>query len=89
MRLIDADALIEELKWCKGQSTDKDKWDDVIERVTKQPIIDALAMLKEREPVKAEKRLELKEFIVCGYCKSHLLHKFSYCPECGRSVKWE
>ena len=38
MRLIDADALVEEFSWCMGQSkeNEKDRWRDVIERVDAQ-----------------------------------------------------
>lgn len=46
MRLIDADAMRENLLWCKGQSGSYDDyWDDVIERLDAQPTVDVLQTL--------------------------------------------
>ena len=45
--------------------------------------------LKEQKPVEPKKQIEEAEWIVCGNCNKHLIHKWKYCPYCGRSVKWE
>lgn len=49
---------------------------------------DALAMLKAQEPVEPMKRIEETEWTVCGCCKSHIISKWSFCPYCGKAVKW-
>jgi len=58
-------------------------------------IADAIALLKAREPVEYVihcKNADLNngaEF-ACGECGGSLLHKkLSYCPWCGREVKWD
>ena len=51
--------------------------------------VGAITLLKEREPVKTKRRVEQTEFNVCGCCGAHLLHRFRFCPECGRAVKWD
>lgn len=47
MRLIDADALREQLVWCKEQAGRFDTfWDDVIERLDSLPTADAVAVVR-------------------------------------------
>lgn len=51
MRLIDADAMRENLLWCKEQSGSYDNyWDDVIERLDAQPTVGGWISVKDRMP---------------------------------------
>ena len=52
-------------------------------------VSDALALLKEQEAVKPVKQIEQNEWTACGNCKKHIISKWTFCPYCGRSVKWE
>lgn len=51
---------------------------------------DALALLKEQEPV-APKRIDGKKnhFIKCGNCNDDLMTGMNFCPKCGKAVKWD
>ena len=46
-------------------------------------------LLKEREAVRSVKQIEQTEWTVCGNCKNHIISRWTFCPYCGRSVKWE
>ena len=53
---------------------------------------DALELLKEQEPVKAEKEYSkgnLSWWHVCGSCHAPINPNDKYCNECGRRVKWD
>ena len=50
---------------------------------------DAISMLKEQEAVGVKRRVEETEWNVCGNCGGHLIHKWQFCPYCGRTAKWE
>lgn len=59
---------------------------------------DAIALLKdqeprvltlEQEPIKVERHMEETEWNVCGNCGSHVIHKWAYCPYCGKRLKWD
>ena len=58
---------------------------------------DALALLKEKEPVEAtEKQKEFaKKFGItvpqywCGECHYMLAYLTRFCPNCGKKVKWD
>ena len=59
---------------------------------------DALKLLKEQvaiKPTKFQKEYDFRSEIVdayrCGNCQHELDHveKWSYCPKCGRKVKWD
>lgn len=50
---------------------------------------DIFELLKEQEAVKPMKRIEENEWTVCGCCKNHIISKWSFCPYCGKAVKWE
>ena len=53
MRMIDADAMRENLLWCKEQSGSYDNyWDDVIERLDAQPTVGGWISVKDRLPEK-------------------------------------
>lgn len=54
---------------------------------------DALALLKEQEPVEPKKRDvdygNLKSWAwICGVCGGDVIWGRRYCPDCGRAVKW-
>lgn len=53
-------------------------------------IDDALALLREQEPVKpiAEGKRPYRWFR-CGNCEEPLYGPWNYCPKCGRKVKWD
>jgi len=60
-RLIDADAMREELLWCKSQSSSYDNyWDDVIERLDAQPTITFDDLLEQRAREIEQKRWEYR-----------------------------
>lgn len=54
---------------------------------------DALAMLKEQEPVRAGKKIKagdvVLDFYQCGHCKNAIRKPWRYCPFCGKAVKWD
>ena len=53
---------------------------------------DALALLKEQEPVKPEVYYVSQDkykFYRCPVCKIAWYYKGNYCLGCGRAVKWE
>ena len=54
-------------------------------------IDDALELLKEQEPVKPTRTLspEGNWWEDCGACDTVLLKWYTYCPNCGRKVKWD
>ena len=57
------------------------------------PTIDVLALLKEQEAVKPKSKSRHGSTTMyqhfCGNCMAMLHGKPKYCPNCGRSVKWE
>lgn len=59
-----------------------------------QWIDDAIAALREKEPVTPYKRtdevygLESTEW-ACPKCDGHIVIFSKYCPTCGRAVKWD
>ena len=67
--------------------------------VPQQLVLDALALLKAQEPIAPEPTTD--NDWVCGNCAESLVgyseldaggfvtYRFSYCPNCGRAVKWE
>ena len=52
---------------------------------------DAIALLKEQEPVKPKWASGIKgSEALCGSCMAWLSdHSWAYCPRCGRKVKWD
>jgi hypothetical protein len=54
---------------------------------------DALALLKEQEPIKPKSKVrhgengQIQHW--CGNCMAMLHGKPKYCSNCGRQVKWE
>ena len=57
--------------------------------LTYSSVVELLALLKEQEAVKVEKRKEETEWNVCSNCGGHLISKWTFCPYCGRTVKWD
>ena len=47
---------------------------------------DALVLLDSATKVIVEK--EEAEWNNCGYCHNHLIHKWDWCPYCGRGILW-
>lgn len=59
---------------------------------------EALALLKEREPVKP---ILEQDSMICGNCRHEVIwqkiigdnilieDQLNYCPQCGKAVKWE
>lgn len=47
---------------------------------------DAIALLREQEPVKPIKREDL---LFCGGCKTAIYNFLNYCPRCGKKVDWD
>lgn len=57
--------------------------------VSGEDLQNAIAMLKEQEPVKPREQEETRTWTVCGNCSQHLISKWLWCPYCGRKVKWD
>lgn len=75
-----------------------DRWvhqqyhEDVLVTLVKENISDALALLKEQEPVKPTKEQIFSSIFgwVCGACSLPFISdNYKYCPHCGRKVKWD
>ena len=53
---------------------------------------DALALLKEQEPIPCGEKIKagdvVLDFYECGYCKNAIRKPWRYCPFCGKAVKW-
>lgn len=94
MRLIDGDALKENIEWCKKQSPecDSDLWDDLLERIALQPTVDAV-------PVKHGRLKYYKETdcFSCSECHRYawdnkfgvMAGHYKYCPQCGAKMDGE
>ena len=57
-----------------------------------QVMRDALALLKEQEPVKPERECSgsgVTWWNVCGNCRTAINPNDKYCHECGKAVSWE
>ena len=84
MRLIDADELRTEFEWCREESTDKEHWDDVIERLDSQMVADPV--------LHAEWFYDRPGHWFCSNC--HLTEGWAskwmkYCPQCGAKMDKE
>ena len=84
MRLIDADKLRAEFELCREESTDKERWDDVIERLDSQTVADPV--------LHAEWLYDRPGHWFCSNC--HLTEGWAskwmkYCPLCGAKMDKE
>lgn len=93
MRLIDADALKQELQWCLEQSSDTERWRDVIERVDAVPTVEPkTGWWRKRDSWMPGREQETKHFPIyecseCGWCyRIRLMSEFCYCPHCGAAM---
>ena len=92
MRLIDADALIDEIK---HKLWDWESVDGITATtVLKQTITDIenqpTAMLKEQEAVEPIRKLAYtKQGWFCGNCDNRLNRNGKYCSFCGKPILWE
>ena len=46
-------------------------------------------MLKEPEAIEPIKQIEQTEWTVCGNCRNHIISKWTFCPYCGKAVRWK
>lgn len=76
---------------CPYKSTDKGI--DKVTSCTTYLMKDAIAMLKEQEPVKPVLKRKASNAMyndyVCPICNQEIVYEQKYCCECGRAVKWE
>lgn len=85
MRLIDADELLDELKWFESSVSEYNKEEvrSYICRVEAAPTVDAVPVVHGRW-VKSE-----PGYSICGYCKADVAifsgHR-NYCPNCGAKM---
>ena len=61
----------------------KDDYNGIMEYID-----DVIALLKKQEAVEPARQIEQTEWIVCGNCRKHIISKWTFCPYCGRQVKW-
>lgn len=59
----------------------------------KKALRDAIALLREQEPVVAtwyqvDGVFGLEDGYKCGECNTEIEHEMRYCPYCGRRIKW-
>ena len=87
---MNTDDMITALQACRADASGlamvcKDcpykNYDDCITRL-REDVITALT------PITVKRRIEKTEWNVCSNCNGHLIHKWNYCPYCGRKVKW-
>lgn len=79
---IDREKVIEELEHCR-------QLDFEMKKPTQVAIDNALAFLKELEPVKPTYEDFFGNRIArCGKCNGYIV-RYKYCPGCGQAVKWE
>jgi len=48
--------------------------------------LDALALLKEQEPIKP---ITEHKLFLCPMCKNTLFREQKFCHECGKRIEWE
>ena len=68
---------------CKGCPYSKNESGHVCSVVC---LRDAIALLKEQEPVKP---IRLENWYKCPSCSGNIVSNMEYCPRCGRKVKWD
>ena len=101
-RLIDADALREQLVWCMEQAGRFDTyWDDVIERLDSIPTADAVPVVHGRWTEQhvdyasdcAIDEIQTLKCSVCGLYHTtpymYYVTHYKYCPNCGAKMDLE
>lgn len=97
--MVDREKVIKGLEHC-GQPTECDgcPYDSEMGGCFRYLKADALNLLKEQEPI--EPKVDVDEWR-CGNCGHELEHQellgenvlfheqYSYCPQCGKAVKWD
>ena len=82
---VDRDKVIEELEHCR-------QLDFEMKKPTQVAIDNALAFLKELEPIPCGEKIKagdvVLDFYECGYCKNAIRKPWRYCPFCGKEAKW-
>ena len=95
----DRDRVIYDIERCICHAPDAcrdcSKFNTVGGNCTEDLLSDALALLREQEPVKPKRFLgALSDWYHCGVCWADMLdtgdgYRPKYCPQCGRAVKWD
>lgn len=80
MRLIDADALTEELK---GAIERNHEYHMVVIDNDFKTLIDDAPII---EPVRHGRWMDMKGFWMCSECHKDTLNLFKYCPNCGAKM---
>mgnify|MGYP006908888999 CR=1 FL=1 len=98
---IDREKVIAALH-CRAYDDDFPCWECAYYKQDEKPVArcdyrglmdDAIALLKEQEPV--EPRIQTScsgngaWWYICGMCNTVIYPKDKYCHECGQAVKWE
>ena len=101
MRMIDADAFVEDIKTeimnlyldgMKGTPRPRGELYDIIDRIGEQPTIDAVEVVHGRW----EQRTDVNGFARCSVCHDCNIYdewpdgkKWKYCPNCGAKMDAE
>lgn len=85
MRLIDADALVAELKWLQSQvsSASAIEIQEYIDRTNRQPTIEAAPVVHGRWKKRGKNLGE------CSVCGEVVMVRYRYCPDCGAKMDKE
>lgn len=89
--MLDREKVIKELKEIYDEAYDR--WvhcqytQDKLVTLISDDIPDALALLREQEPVEP---IERNGFYYCGACRYALMSRNQrFCSDCGKAVKWD
>lgn len=93
----DIEEIIKGLEYTKAMITFNPSTGEDIEpenlneadKTTYNACVSAIALLKKQEAVRPVKQIEQTEWTVCGNCRNHIISKWTFCPYCGKAVKWE
>lgn len=93
IRITDEGYLQSDCEHCPNRTDDwevlcKD-FEELNVEVPWQLAKDMLDLMKEQEPIEPREQEETRTWVVCGNCSQHLISKWSWCPYCGKLVKWE
>lgn len=106
MGMIDREKIIQGLEFTKtmitfnpstGENIEPENLNE-LDKTSYDACVGAIALLKEREPVKP---ILEQDSMVCGNCGHEVIwqkmigdnilveEQLNYCPQCGKAVKWE